>query len=293
MSALFLGVRALGVGLLPAAWVLLTPPLALAADTTADTAYRVIVVAKDSSNGYVALPSPSSSWVIQYEYGVPSLPVSPTWNYLGQTFFLWGDIDFDSYGVLGQFKLSNYPFNQIVPEIMTGLVLAGNDASYHPTYAQLSSWVLQAEYFWQGQDGTPYSQTGALVGIQPGDDVKTVIQYDSNSGAITATISAREGSSTIVIPRPFPNETPPLFASWRDFFDQAAAKSTAVYGRPLIDIESHNLPDPGALCSIVPWNILGISIPGVAAQSQSYGLSTQGAAFSCDRALVDLKFGGN
>ena len=45
---------------------------------------------------------------------------------------------------------------QIVPQVMVGWVLSGNDASYAPSWSKIDHWVIQAQYYWKASDGTPY-----------------------------------------------------------------------------------------------------------------------------------------
>lgn len=57
---------------------------------------------------------------------------------------------------------------------------------------------------------------------------------------IVSSIDSKAGPSCITIGRPFPNETPGPFASWREFFEKAELESgKAFVGRPMLNIESH------------------------------------------------------
>jgi hypothetical protein len=92
--------------------------------------------------------------------------------------------------------------------------------------------------------------------------------YDPADGAITASIGAEgaegaEGAgadaarSVMRLPRPFPNEQPPLFASWREFFEAAQRLSAPTVGpgvlsHPDFNIETHQVP-PAELCDICPF----------------------------------------
>jgi len=46
----------------------------------------------------------------RYRFVVPSLPTSSTWDYRRGTVYQWGDVDFDSYGSRGTYKLSDYSY---------------------------------------------------------------------------------------------------------------------------------------------------------------------------------------
>jgi hypothetical protein len=57
--------------------------------------------------------------------------------------------------------------------------------------------------------------------------VITAKPYSESSGAIVASISASEGTSSITIPAPFPNESPLLFSSWKTGVPATAASYTS------------------------------------------------------------------
>lgn len=225
-----------------------------------DPAYRVVVAPKAGLP--LVLPSPDRSWRITYGFRVPPRPCAPTWNHDDQVFYVWGDLDFDPYGANGAHPLSDYRFNQIVPQVMIGNSLAANDSAYHPRWSRYDHWVMEAQYFWMKDDGTPYAQAGRPVAVKPGEEVTTTIAYDAGSGAITASISTGSDTSTVVLPRPFPNTDPPLFSSWKDFFVRAAASSAGLLGRPVLNVESHHV-DERTLCSVLPFRIDSIGMPGV------------------------------
>ena len=250
-----------------------------------DPGYRVVVSSHDDAS--FAFPSAETSWQLTYSFTVLALPCSDSWNPMNQAFYVWGDAVFDQYGSSGAYPLSNYLYNQIVPQIMVGDVLAGNDASYNPSWAQLDGWVMQAQYFWKSSDGTAYAQTGEAIPVGVGDQVTTLISYDASMGAITASISSGSKTSSIVIARPFPNETPALFSSWRDFFTQAQSRSTTLLVRPSVNVESHFV-DEATLCPMLPFSIEGISMPGAATASQFQ--VTEVGGLSCADPLATLTF---
>ena len=125
---------------------------------------------------------------------------------------------------------------------------------------------------------------GDVVPVKPGDLITTVIAYDPSEGAMTASISAttpdngtrdsRSASSssspsslasraartsTITIPRPFPNE-PDLYADWAAFFKAAQAKSVgAGVGKGVLHGPDWNIEagveDGPTLCSVCPLTI--------------------------------------
>ena len=53
------------------------------------------------------------------------------WHTLGEVYYIWGDTDFDSYGVhpRAPWPMSEYLFNQIVPQLSLGSGLASSDPS--------------------------------------------------------------------------------------------------------------------------------------------------------------------
>jgi hypothetical protein len=252
-----------------------------------DIDYRVIV--DDGDAGEAVFPPSSSSWTLQYQFVVPPLPCSSTWSSKTQTMYLWGDTDFDEFGPLGAYPLSHYGVNQIAPQIMIGNALAGADATYAPSWQASPTWVMQAQYFWQRDDGTNFAQVGPLVAIEPGDAVTTTIAYDAATGAIAASIAAPEGDSAIAIAAPFPNDAAKPFVSWRDFFAAAETAAGRVLGHPMINVETH-YTDAQTACSVLPFEITQMDIPN-ATTSSSFLTTTYGTpALSCPTAFDALEF---
>jgi hypothetical protein len=251
-----------------------------------DVDYRVEIASAGGDT--LAFPPASQSWTVAYQYVVPPLPCSPTWNPTQQTFYDWGDVAFDTYGANGPTPLSDYVFNQIVPQIMLGNVLSGNDSAYAPSSSTHASWVMQAQYYWQHANGTSYAQTGALVSVNPGDTIITKISYDAQNGAITASISDGNDVSAIVLPRPFPNQSPAPFADWRDFFTQAQGSASSFLAEPVVNVETHYV-DEATACSSLPFLLTGMALPGVASTSASYRVSSQ-PSLSCATSLASLDF---
>ena len=256
--------------------------LSTAAGSTAGG--RVVVSAK--AGEVVQFPAYNQNWQLSYTFQVPPLP-SAGWDPSQHTFYVWGDVDFDGYGSNGPYKISDYLFNQITPQIFIGRVLSANDANFVPAWTQLNSWAMQAQYFWQKGD-TPYAQTGPVVYLNPGEEVTTTISFDSSTGKVTASISAARGTSTIVIDRPFPNE-PGLFASWSDFFQKAQQKSGSpfLYARPVLNVEPY--ANQQTVCSVLPFTIDRISIPGIVPASSEFAIGTTGGQ-SCPNPLVMFDF---
>jgi len=98
------------------------------AQTPSNPAYRLQIYSKATPQ----LPA-AQDWTLRYRFFVPHLPTSPTWDYRRGTIYQWGDVDFDGYGSNGTYKLSDYSFNQIVPELVLGSVLDANDEHYKPS----------------------------------------------------------------------------------------------------------------------------------------------------------------
>lgn len=257
--------------------------------TGPDPGYRVVVDPEPGSGGQVGFPPADSSWSIAYVFVVPPLPCAPSWNHLDQVFYVWGDLDWDSYGSRGAYPLSEYRFNQIVPQATIGNALTGNDAGYRPKWDRLDHWIIQAQYFWMKDDGTPYAQAGEVVPVSPGDEVTTTIEYDADSGTIRASIGTAESVSSIVSDRPFPNESPPLFSSWRDFFERADSVSPRLVGRPVLNVETHHV-DEATICSTLPFEIREVTLPYGAADPDRLEVRTSGT-FSCGGGgLAQLSF---
>jgi hypothetical protein len=258
---------------------------------TTDPGYRVQVYNMvDNTAAGTSLPSPTKSWTITYKFTVPPIPCAPTWNPENQTFYIWGDEVFDEYGSSGSYALNNvnYMFNQIVPQLMIGNTLAENGTGYGTTGKVYTSWVIQAQYFWMSSSNVPFLQAGNAIHVSPGDAITETIAYSATTGGIVASISATEGTSTITVPAPFPNESPLLFSSWKTFFEAASAKSQGLYGEPQLNVESHYV-DPATLCSILPWTITDSVIPNVPATASSFTTTALGG-FTCPTALDALDF---
>lgn len=247
---------------------------------------RVVVAARQGRQ--FKLPSESTDWTIQYKFIVPPVPTK-TWNPTVNVFYIWGDIDFDQYGQNGNFSLSGYKFNQIVPQAFIGRVLSGNDANYAPSWSNITGWAIQAQYFWQ-KNNTPYAQTGSIVSVIPGELVTTTIQYRAASGAIVASIASNNGTSTITISRPFPNE-PTLFSSWRDFFQKAQAKTGTnfIWSQPVMNIEPGGGADKQTICTLLPFDVRYVSLPGVATNAASYAMALD-SGLPCSTTPVTLAF---
>ncbi len=270
------------------AFSLTAPP----ADTSTNPGYRVQIYV-NSNSGYVNLPPSTQSWIVEYKYLVPPLPTSSTWDYTSQTVYQWGDQDFDIYGANGNYKLSNYVFNQIVPTLFIGHVLSANDAYYNPSWNNLSSWAIQSQYYWQ-QGTTPYAQTGPIVYVNPGDQITTDLNYDSVSGTIVATISddnipGPSGQSSITILKPFPDE-PSLFSSWSDFFNKAEAMSNDqfIIGHPVLNVETGYVDQP-TVCGLLPFTVNEISTPGFTSMPSEFTIEPVGG-LTCSQPLATLNF---
>jgi hypothetical protein len=254
-----------------------------------DPGYRVQVYnTVDNTAAGTSFPAPTKSWTVEYKFTVPPLPCAPTWNPENQTFYIWGDLVFDEYGSSGSYPLSSYVFNQIVPQLMIGDTLNGSATGFGGTGAVDTSWVIEAQYFWMNDANQYFVQAGNPVGVRPGDSVTTKIAYTESNGAIVASISASEGTSSITIPAPFPNESPLLFSSWKTFFEAASAKSNGLYAEPQLNVESHFV-DQATLCSVLPWTITDSVIPGVPATAASYASDAIGS-YTCPTAIDSLEF---
>lgn len=252
-----------------------------------DPGYRVVVDPSEGA-GSVVFPTADSSWTLSYRFAVPPLPCSPSWNHTDQVFYVWGDLDWDVYGARGAHPLSHYRYNQIVPQATIGHVLDGNDAGYHPTWDRYAGWIIQAQYFWMDDDGTPYAQAGEVVPVSPGEEVTTRIAYDADAGTLTASIGTESAVSSIVSERPFPNESPALFTSWRDFLERAAAASGDLFGRPMLNVETHRVDEP-TICSVLPFQVGSVGLPGGVVSGAQVDVRRVGD-FTCGRPLAQLGF---
>mmetsp|Transcript_133819 Transcript_133819/g.416225 ORF Transcript_133819/g.416225 Transcript_133819/m.416225 type:complete len:337 (-) Transcript_133819:15-1025(-) len=227
-----------------------------------------------------ALSPIDAPWQLKYEYTVPMKLPSAEWDPRQGVFFIWGDTDFDLYGPRNAtFRMHDYLFNQIVPQLVIGNALASNDDKYNPGWLVFDDWHIQAQYFWerlpeealaQALDAdqplppshrlaepptepaenhcTPANASAAIfcalcgdvVKVKAGDLITAIIAYDGQ-GSMSASISAAGGTaSTIAIPRPFPND-PSLYADWKAFFTEAEAKSAATAGKGVLHSPDWNI----------------------------------------------------
>lgn len=207
------------------------------------------------------------------------------------TVYQWGDVDFDFYGSSGSYKISDYRYNQIVPQLILGSVLDSN-TNYRPSWSQRSRWAIQAEYYWF-REPVSYAQTGNIVEVNPGDEITTTISYKAETGIIVASIRddkirGAAGLSTITISRPFPNDS--LFTSWRDFFTKAAAASKTWYvlSTPAVDVETYYL-DQQTMCGLLPLALAKISMPGIALKPSAFSIQQLGG-FTCSHPVVKFNF---
>jgi len=261
-----------------------------AAQTPSNPGYNLQVYSKAAPR----LPA-TKDWTLQYEFRVPPLPSSSSWNYKVATVYQWGDVDFDEYGSNGNYKLSDYRFNQIVPELLLGNVLDSNNSEYAPAWHQRDNWGIEAQYFWKNATtSTTYAQTGRIVKVSPGDQITATIHYEAKTGVIVASIadsrlSGPGGVSTITIVRPFPND-PSLFTSWRDFFNKAVMSSKTPYVMSTVaaDVETYHLDQP-TMCGLLPFTLRTISFPGVVSTPADFAANSSNG-FTCTHPLVKLDF---
>ena len=245
-------------------------------------------VGVNAKTGHVVrMPVWNKNWRLIYQFVVPGLPTQ-SWDPRRQTFYIWGDIDFDAYGASGPYAISRYKYNQIVPQLFLGRVISKSSPAFAPVWNQQDTWAIQAQYFWQKGD-LPYAQTGPVVGVDPGEVLTSTIDYEWMTGRMTASISGRSGSSTIVIDRPFPNE-PQLFANWADFLKnaQAASKGDYVLAQPVMNVETN--ADAPTLCSVLPFVVRSINIPDVGTAASAFAQDIP-SGLPCARA-VSLEFHG-
>ena len=258
-----------------------------------------------------ALSPIDEDWTITYEYTVPPDKPGAEWNGNEGVFFIWGDTDFDSYGPRSPpTQMHDYIFNQIVPQLVIGNTLAAGNASthYNPGWITFKDWQIQAQYFWAKRSSADHLQDldladlrtrpadpskrcdpsdnkvcalcGAVIPVKASDVITTKISYDSAAGSMRASIasSGGGGSSTIDIPRPFPND-PSLYKDWADFFEKAQAKSEETEGPGVLHHPDWNVEagveDGNTLCSVCGDPGFAINAAGVdkTSHAMSWALS--------------------
>jgi hypothetical protein len=126
------------------------------------------------------------------------------------------------------------------------------------------------------------------VPVSPGEEVTTRIAYDADAGTLTASIGTASAVSSIVSERPFPNESPALFTSWRDFLERAAAASGDLFGRPMLNVETHRVDQP-TICSVLPFQVGSVGLPGGVVSGAQVDVRRVGD-FTCGRPLAQLGF---
>lgn len=250
-----------------------------------DTARSGRISVFNRYGGAVEFPAASQSWEVVYKFKVPQLPAG-RWSAPNDTFYVWGDLQLDHYGSDGPYTIAPYKYIQFVPALLLGNSLSENNANYIPRWNWLPVWNLQAQYYWQKGESTYYAQTGRLVQVRPGEQITTTMKYDAGSGAIFISIAALSGESTITVDRPFPNE-PALFSSWRKFFEVAQAKSGKLLIAPVMSVEPST--DKQTVCSILPFEIDFISVPGLASTASQFVQGTPGG-MPCNKPMVRLNF---
>ena len=292
----------MGVRLCCCAAVLLFILSTTTAVLAGDPGYRVLV--SPSKSFEHIFPPPSQAWTLQYTFTVPPLPTSPTWDFMKQVFYIWGDVDFDAYGTAGNtasWRLSNYRYNQIVPQIILGWGGTSDPSGGFGYFGipQSPTWFIQADYYWRHDNGTNWQFAGDSISVSPGEVLNETISYNPTNGVITAAIMVVGNASRIsqvIIKRPFPND-PSLFSSWRDFFQKAVQKSqtTGPVGVPNFNVETHDV-DAQTLCSVLPQKISSMQLPGLAWNASNYATTNIGG-FTCSSKsaakLVELTFANN
>lgn len=225
-----------------------------------DPGYRFVVI-EGSEGGLVPFPAADQDWTLAFVMTTPPIPTTSSWDPTRSVFYVWGDIDFDEYGSTGSNPLHNYKYNQIVPQLTLGWGLDASDDAYAPDSHVHRTWIAQAQYFWMHDDGTSYAHAGDVIEASPGDEATTTIAYSAATGSITVSISVPQGTSTVTSLRPFPNESAAPFASWKEFFTQAAAASSGVLKtRPMVNVESHAV-DVETICSVLPLDLTAFRLP--------------------------------
>ena len=90
--------------------------------------------------------------------------------------------------------MSEYIFNQIVPQLSLGSGLASSDpVTFKPKFITQKNWMIQAQYFWMHHNGTGYAECGTLINVTAGDVIETEIAFVPDSGAMTASIGVKGG----------------------------------------------------------------------------------------------------
>ena len=66
-----------------------------------------------------------------------------------------------------------------------------------------------------------------------------------------------------MLPRPFPDASPPVFESWREFFSRGAAASGTAgpLARPMLNVEYKGAVDVDTLRSMCPFRVLEAAVP--------------------------------
>ncbi|KAH9254852.1 hypothetical protein BASA81_007102 [Batrachochytrium salamandrivorans] len=101
--------------------------------------------------GHPALLPSYGEWEVSYSFSVPPLP--PFTNFTNHTVYVWGDLSFDEYDFAKQRKVTNCKMNQLVPQVMIGRCLFDSNQHLVPQWKTFSTWVAQAQYYYQNHLG--------------------------------------------------------------------------------------------------------------------------------------------
>jgi len=117
--------------------------------------------------------------------------------------------------------------------------------TFKPKFITQKNWMIQAQYFWMHKNSTGYAECGTLINVTAGDVIETKISFAPETGAMHASIGVKGGTpeqlSSIISKRPFPNEHPPLWDTWGDFFKAGEAKSKDTVGPGVLNHADFNI----------------------------------------------------
>ena len=146
---------------------------------------------------------------------VPSLPLDASLSSFS-TLYLYCNVIADSWSA-GQ--AATVEFGQLVPQLMIGNVEicgGGNNSASGPhTHKNTSTWLAQAQYFWETSSGAAKCIGGNIIDAVPGEMVEMSINLLQNGSIFVSIAVGGRTPSVLVVPHPQLNDTFAWTHYWR------------------------------------------------------------------------------
>jgi len=212
-------------------------------------------------------------WAVTYSFVVPSLPVRDASFFETHTIYVWGDLSFDNgpSAAHGQRRLvHDFKMNQIVPQVMCGRCLSSSGRHYLPRWRTFTSWVMQAQHYWQtarGEARGSRALCGKLVRVESGEVLETTIALVGGEMRASIRVVGNDASrqSEVRSSRVFPSHPRVFPGGWREFFAALAGEQHSAFAaRPCFNIEyKANEVDLAVFDELGPLRIKAVQLPGM------------------------------